>query len=220
MKVCTDACLFGAYLADHLQKLAETPKRALDIGSGTGLLSLMLAQKTGLHFDAIEIDPAAANQARENFAASPWKERLTIIQEDVRAYSPEDKYDLIFSNPPFFEADLKSPDKGKNAAKHDTGLTLDQLIVLAERGLSQHGLFAVLLPYHRVDHFIQQAANHHLYLNELSLVKHTVAHPFFRGMLLLRRKKQAALQTEIVLKEGSIYTAEFIELRKDYYLNI
>ncbi len=221
MKVCTDACLFGAYLADWFNENGKVAEQtAIDIGTGTGLLSLMLAQKTQLCIEALEIDPAAAKQATENFLASPWKDRLTLFQGDALDYPTEKKYGLIFSNPPFFEADLRSPDSGKNAAKHDTGLTLEQLAGLVDRWLAPDGNFAVLLPYHRVDPFIKIAAGVDLHLQKLTLVKHTKAHPFFRGMLVLGRKKQAAEKTEMVIKEAQVYSTHFTELLQDYYLHL
>ena len=117
MKVCTDACLFAAWVAAYLQKNKINPGSILDIGTGTGLLSLMLAQKTLALIDAVEINIDAALQAKENFNASPWKQRLNVFETGILQYNTQMKYDLIISNPPFFNNDLLSPDKNKNTAK-------------------------------------------------------------------------------------------------------
>ena len=124
------------------------------------------------------------------------------------------------SNPPFFEADLHSPDRGKNAAKHDTGLTLLQLAVIADRNLSPGGYFAVLLPYHRVEGFVKTANNHGLHLHERVLVKHTAAHPFFRGILLFGRTVQHPVEITIAIKEGGNYSSQFTGLLQDFYLHL
>ncbi|HMI78726.1 MAG TPA: methyltransferase, partial [Ferruginibacter sp.] len=170
MKVCTDACLFGSLIANG-QLL---PAHCLDIGTGTGLLSLMYAQKDPLAIiDAVEIDEAVAGQAKENFAASPWAGRLNIFNTDILALHPPEKYDLIFSNPPFFEDDLRSPDEFKNSAKHDTTLDLKQLLQVVDTNLTNEGSFAVLLPYHRVEYFTNEADKAGLHLVEYVLVKQT-----------------------------------------------
>lgn len=218
MKVCTDACLFGAYVAQWMQEHCIGARKALDIGAGTGLLSLMLAQKTELEIDALEIDPAAATQAKENFAATPWKGRLNIFERDATSHCSDEAYDLIFSNPPFFEADLRSPDEGKNAAKHDTGLTLDQLAVVADRNLKPGGFFAILLPYHRVEAFIKMAGEYRLHLHYQVLVQHTKGHPYFRGILVFGRTIQQPVEITLPIKENGGYSAQFSALLRDYYL--
>ncbi len=171
MKVCTDACLFGALVADQVKTKAST--NILDIGTGTGLLSLMLAQRVPALIDAVEIDEAAYQQAKENFEQSPWKERLSIFNTDILKFDAGKKYDCIISNPPFFENDLKSSDKNKNAAKHDTTLTLEQLLQTVQKLLNEDGSFAVLLPYHRIEECILLAEKIGLYLNKKVLVKQT-----------------------------------------------
>src|SRR4051794_22993532 len=100
MKVCTDACIFGAFVARQIANRNLAVSNILDIGTGTGLLSLMLAQKMTAAIDAIEIDKAAFEQAKQNFEQSPWKSRLTIINTDARHFNPGNKFDCIISNPP------------------------------------------------------------------------------------------------------------------------
>lgn len=217
MKVCTDACLFGALLPSYLLKDEHA---VLDIGTGTGLLSLMYAQKnTNAVIDAVEIDKPASEQAKANFTASPWAGRLHIFNTDILSFNPGKEYDRIISNPPFFEDDLKSPDEPRNNAKHDTALSLMQLLQFAETHLSENGIFAVLLPYHRVNYFIEEAARSCLYLNQQILVKQSGRHDFFRGILFFSRPKAQLPDMEISIKnnEGS-YTDAFITALKDYYL--
>lgn len=217
MKVCTDACLFGALLPPNLLK-GEC--YVLDIGAGTGLLSLMVAQKSPLaEIDAVEIDVAAAEQANENFKASPWHERLHVFNSDVRHFAPSGKYDLIISNPPFYEDDLRSPHANKNNAKHGTALNLTDLLKVAEAFLTDDGVFAVLLPYQRVEYFIREALKFHLYLNEQVSVSQTEFHGHFRGILFFSREKVRPEIFEMSIKDNEgKYTNDFASALKDYYL--
>ena len=217
MKVCTDACLFGAYVADQVKTKAAAT--ILDIGTGTGLLSLMLAQKVPAMIYTVEIDEAASQQAKENFQQSPWKERLTLFNADVLQLFTEKQFDCIISNPPFFENDLKSSDKNKNAAKHDTALTLEQLLATVLKLLNDDGSFAVLLPYHRVEECILSAEKIGLYLNKKVLVKQTEKHEYFRGILFFSRLQSSFAEEEISIKtDNDKYSMRFAELLKDYYL--
>lgn len=217
MKVCTDACLFGAFIANS--KLITG--NILDIGTGTGLLSLMLAQKSRGNIDAVEIEAGAFAQAKENFEASPWKDRLKIYYTDILNFHPEKKYAHIISNPPFYEDNLRPEDEGKNVAKHDSNLTLKVLLGLINDLLSNEGSFSVLLTYHRIDYFEKQAKQYGFYLQEKLLVKHTADHPVFRGILIFSRSLKIVTNSSLLIKEGQgNYSGEFIELLKDYYLNI
>jgi len=216
MKVCTDACLFGAVVAKNY----PTAGNCLDIGTGTGLVSLMYAQKNpDCNIDAVEIDKAAAEQAEQNFAASAWAERLNIIYADILAFGVQKKYDCIISNPPFFEDDLKSQDMLKNNAKHNTSLSLTGLSKIVKEQLTSAGIFAVLLPFHRVNYFIEQAAGNDLYLIQQVLIKQTPTHDFFRGILFFSKTKSLAVKSEIIIKnEEGNYTDKFTAALKDYYL--
>ena len=217
MKVCTDACLFGAYVADEIKD--KSLFNILDIGTGTGLLSLMLVQKTTAQMDAVEIDTAAYQQANKNFQQSSWKERLSIFNIDITQFDSNKKYDCIISNPPFFEGDLKSSHSNKNAAKHDTALTLLQLLQVVVKHLQKDGFFAVLLPHHRVNYCIDEAAKLNLYLNKKILAKQTAKHDYFRGMLFFEKQQGAYSSEEIIIKNANgDYTGVFTLLLKDYYL--
>lgn len=216
MKVCTDACLFGALVAD-----IDLPNaKILDIGTGTGLLSLMIAQKNqGAHIDAVEINTMSVEQAAENVAASPWAKNIQVFNSDIVSFVPENKYDLIISNPPFFENDLLSGDEAKNNAKHDSSLNLLQLLNIVNEHLDENGILAVLLPYHRVNYFIEEAAKKKLYPKSQVLVKQTPAHTFFRGILFFSGKLTDPQLKEMFIKDSNQnYSPEFTAALKDYYL--
>jgi tRNA1Val (adenine37-N6)-methyltransferase len=222
MKVTTDACLFGALLADNIFALANTINtiHSLDIGTGTGLLSLMAAQKNNqINIDAIELDKSASEQATDNIDDSPWAERITVINENILSFVPGKQYDFIFSNPPFFENDLKSADKAKNNAKHATSLGLLQLLQIVESLLTTAGAFSVLLPFNRIDYFIAESKKCGLHLSKQVMVKQTDKHNFFRGILFFNRTENNPVLSEIIIKDTAHnYTPEFSAALKDYYL--
>lgn len=222
MKVCTDACLFGAVVADHITGVpaGKVFDHCLEIGTGTGLLTLMVAQKnTALKIDAVEIDAAAAEQAGSNIAASPWAGNIQVFNEDILNFNPPNKYDCIISNPPFFEDDLQSGDKAKNNARHNTSLNLLQLLQVVENHLRPDGFFAVLLPYHRASYFIEESEKKDLHVSNQILVKQTTKHNFFRSILFFKRLKTHTRFTEIIIKDnGNDYTPIFVSALKDYYL--
>lgn len=216
MKVTTDACLFGAIVAEMLRGSSGS---CLDIGAGTGLLSLMTAQQHRGHIDAIEIDEATARQAAGNFEASPWKEQLHIIHGDITVLDTRKKYTTIFSNPPFFENDLVSANEKKNAAKHHSTLTLQQLLEAVDAHLDVTGNFFVLLPWHRVQEFTEKAVGAGLYLYREIAARQTPAHDFFRGILCFSRNKTTVQNEMITIKdEHNAYTPAFSELLRAYYL--
>ena len=221
MKVCTDACLFGAWVADKIERGLLSPAKILDIGTGTGLLSLMAAQKSNTTIDAVELDENAFEQAKKNFNNSPWAERLNIIKGDIKDLDIHGKYDLIISNPPFFENELKSPNKGINLARHDSGLDMEELLNVVHTYLNSDGVFAVLLPYQRVTYFEQMAGKREFYVSNKMIVCQIPNHSPFRVLFLLTRIKTPIDAKEITIKnaEGG-YTDEFRILLKDYYLNL
>jgi tRNA1Val (adenine37-N6)-methyltransferase len=220
MKVCTDACLFGAWIAEKARDQKAKVKNVLDIGTGTGLLSLMLAQQTDARIDAVEIDEQAAAQAADNMETSPWKERLQVINGDVRQLHLGRKYDLIISNPPFFENNLKSPDGKRNLALHSESLSLEDLMQVVQKELAEEGSFTILLPYERKDNCIASAAAVGLYPEEIIAVKQSELHGYFRVMLWFNREKQTPITTIIDIREGNDYSAAFVRLLKDYYLHL
>ncbi len=218
MKVCTDSCLFGAWINKILKgnKFAQ----ALDIGTGTGLLSLIASQGYDLNIDAIEIEENAAIQAKENVSASKWKGRISVYHQSLQTFTPPNKYDVIFSNPPFYENDLMSDEEGKNAAKHNTTLTLGEIISFISKNLSEEGLAMILLPFHRLDYFEQILSKEKLYLKEKVLVRQTPKHDYFRAMICFAKiKPEQSITREIIIRDKeNEYSEEFRELLEEYYL--
>lgn len=214
MKVSTDGCLFGGWVS----RLASGP-RVLDIGAGTGLLSLMIAQRNP-YFDitGVELQSSSAEQGASNMAISPWASRLHMITGDINTQVFSQPFDVIVSNPPFFEGDLRGEQADRNLARHGDSLSLAQLVSVIHRNLTFDGMAALLLPFHRIEAALELGAALGLYCREKVLVRQTTGHGYFRGMLLLRRGVGECRVSEVVIKEGEGYTGEFIGLLKDYYL--
>ncbi len=220
MKVCTDSCLFGAWVANEMEN-EKSIHRILDIGTGTGLLALMLAQKSRASLMAIDIDGNAALQAQENFKASIWSNRLTAQHLSLQNYHPQQPFDLIICNPPFFENDLLSPDVNKNTAKHQGVLKLEELFMFIAQALSREGIAAILMPDNLSQKTREIAGLHQLFCFKEMKVRQSPQHAFFRTMLLLSHKKNERLISEMCIKDAEgHYTPEFISLLKDYYLHL
>ena len=141
MKVGTDGVLLGAWAAVRPQD-----RRMLDIGTGTGLIALMLAQRSAARITAVDVDAECATPAAENFAASPWADRLDAVAVAVQRYDPVERFDLIVSNPPYYVDSLLSPDEGRNTARHAAGLPVGELAAAGVRLLAPGGRFALVLP--------------------------------------------------------------------------
>jgi len=221
MKVTTEACLFGAW-ASHYIKNDVSPKNILDIGAGTGLLSLMLAQQHGGRIDAIELDKNAAEQCRQNFVASPWRERMNVIENDVRSFPFNQLFDVIVSNPPFYENDLSSPVEGRQLAHHSAELSLKDLIERVRTLLTEQGKFFVLLPHKRREDLYQLAKAGGLHIIHQCHVRNSPRHPLFRLMAVLSPTHSTGKQEELfsIRDEANNYTQEFIHLLRPYYLNL
>ena len=215
MKVCTDSCILGAWTVLRLSGV----NRILDIGTGTGLLPLMLAQKSEAHFDTIESDHESAGQARENILQSPWSDRIDVIEGDTREHVFQSRYDFIISNPPFYESDLRSPEMKKNNARHGESLTLDELLSVIQSSLQHKGAFSILLPFTRTNYFGKLASEGGFFLHEKIIIRQTPKHVPFRTICLYRRQSVGNISiNELVVKEeNGKYSAGFSELMKDYY---
>ncbi|HZH67375.1 MAG TPA: methyltransferase [Flavisolibacter sp.] len=221
MKVTTDSCLFGAWCAHELQTSKVQYPQLLDIGTGTGLLSLMAAQKNNSEIDAVEIDNEAAQQAGENVAASPWKERITVWNEDVGQWIPTKKYNVILSNPPFYEGDLKSVKQSKNLAHHDDGLKLEALLKFVKTYLAKDGFFYLLLPAKRWEYLETLLAELDLHLHKKVAVKQSIVHTPFRLMVQGSHSKGELFTGNISIKDNrEKYTYEFSSLLREYYLHL
>lgn len=216
MKVCTDACIQGAWFS---RKIANNTT-VLDIGAGTGLLMMMLAQRSQAEIHGIEIDHTAFAQLQENTGQNDWKQRLKTFPGDARTYPFPHKYDFIISNPPFFEFDLLSTDDREQIAKHSKLLTLDELIQVIAANLQPHGAFGVLLPFHRWEYFDKLAARQGFFLTEKLVVKQSPRHAPFRVLLHYTRQQQTSARSfDLTIQQiDGAYTPEFVALLKDYYL--
>ncbi|MEQ1623830.1 MAG: methyltransferase, partial [Sediminibacterium sp.] len=217
MKVCTDACLYGAWLASQIQD-QRSISNCLDIGTGTGLLSLILAQKTNANIDAVELETAAAQQAKENFEASPFANKLTVVQADINQWQTEQPYQLVFSNPPFYEKDLASPYAKRNLALHSSALTLEALFLAMNRLVEPSGQMSMILPWHRREAAISHALRLGWNLNAEASVYQTEKHKAFRSFLLFSQTAKTPFANEIIIKQNGVYTKAFTALLKDYYL--
>ena len=221
MKVCTDACLLGAICSNEISKAPHSIHRILDIGTGTGLLALMLAQESNAQIDAVESNRAAAQQALQNIQLSPWKANIRLIEKDIHALEPTEPYDFIISNPPFFESDLKSNDPAKNAAKHDSELTLSELVQQIYRLLKSAGTAAVLIPYHRTGYFETLLAEADLHIFKKISVQQSSQHTFFRSILFFKKEKTRIETSEInIMDNGRTYSATFTGLLQPFYLKL
>ncbi|MBZ4187519.1 tRNA1(Val) (adenine(37)-N6)-methyltransferase [Niabella beijingensis] len=215
MKVTTDACLFGAWVAAHLAGSSGT---VLDIGAGTGLLSLMMAQAAPVAIEAIEIQPADYEQAAENIAGSPWSQTIRLLKGDVLQYPFEKKYRAVVSNPPFYEGDLRSAEPQKNIAHHSAMLPLLPLLQVVQAQLEAEGDAFLLLPAKRKAALVRLLGSSGLYLNALCYVHQTELHDPFRIMVVCGRRKKEYTEERIVIRRANEYTPEFKVLLQPYYL--
>lgn len=223
MKVTTDGCLFGAWVASGIRETGQQQIHCLDIGAGTGLLSLMVAQQnTGCKIDAVEIEAGAAEEAERNIATAGKKEVITVLQADIRQYHPSKKYAVIFSNPPFYENELKGSVIAKNTAHHDAGLLMQDLVDCCRKLLLEDGRFYLLLPFKRETEIVSKIKSSGFHVTRQLRVKQSVNHGYFRTMLELRFPGSGHAVTgfeELAIKdEKDQYTGMFTELLRDYYL--
>lgn len=218
MKVSTDACIQGAWTP-----ISSACRSVLDVGAGTGLLSLMLAQRnSSIAVDAIELDEGAATQAQENFRQSPWSNRLKIFQQDAREWDAPSIYDLIICNPPFFSKSLLGAKEQRNAARHDLSLTLQELFDLATRMLKPAGELCILLPYAEHQHWERLLLQHNWSIcRELSVVPRAGQAANRIVSIASRLSEQAKVEEELIIRDSNNnYTAAFMQLMQPFYLNL
>ncbi len=216
MKVSTDACIQGAWTPVN-----ASMRRVLDIGAGTGLLSLMIAQRIpSAHIDALELDADAAAQATENVAASPFAERIRIIHADAATWEAPEPYDLIISNPPFFSNALLGPDAARNAARHTAMLDADALITLTRRLLAPGGLASFLWPLQEHRLFSDKAQAAGLFLHQELCIRHRAGANVARVVSVWAWQPAGEVVKEtLVIKDGSdAYTQQFAALLSPFYL--
>ena len=215
MKVGTDGVLLGAWTN------TEGANHILDVGTGTGLVALMLAQRSTACIDTVELHKAAADDARENFANSPWNDRLTLYCDDFRLFQEycNSRYDLIVSNPPFFVNSLKSADPDLAIARHTDTLSFEELIHGSKRLLKENGRLAVIIPSASFDEFRESARLSGFYLHKLVSVIPKTGKPTKRVLLEFSLLPGYPETSELVIhKNLHGYTDEFIELTRDFYL--
>ena len=215
MKVGTDAVLLGAW-ADVAQA-----RRVLDIGTGTGIIALMVAQRSKASITAVDLDADAVEQAKENVLRSPWSDRIEVIHQDVRDFSVDVRFDGIVSNPPYFVDNLKSPDHQRALARHTDNLSFRELLRSVDSLLSDDGLFSVILPSEALDSFWSLALEMKLYPCRQAEIMTKASSPVKRVMLELRRKSGGYISERIALRDASgAYSEAYRELTKDFYLKL
>ena len=215
MKVSTDGVILGAWTEPG------DASTILDIGTGTGLIAIMLAQKSKASIDAVEIEPHACSQAIENAENCPWKERITVTHSSFQEYSihSSHKYDLIVTNPPFFSNSLKTPHSGRNLARHNDILPPEALLAGVDRLLSPNGRFCLILPYIESSLFLVDAALYNLYCARKTHVKPTPKKSTSRVLMELARERHKIQETDLIIQgEDGQYTENFALLTKEYYL--
>ena len=215
MKVGTDAVLLGRWVE------VSPTDAVLDIGTGCGIMPLMLAQKGAGKIDAVELDAASANEAEINFSASQWRDKLRMYQSDVRDFAANEKYDLIISNPPFFINSYKSDTERKNLARHtDDSLSFAELCASASRLLKDDGRFAVVLPLTESVEFLKEAEKNGLYQSKrMEIVPVEGKEPNRVNLELKKMPSETILTTSFVIRgaDGK-FTAHYDEFLKDFYL--
>ena len=220
MKVGTDGVLIGVWCS-----ISQDAKRILDVGCGSGLIALMLAQRTEsqtLSIQAIDIDPESVAQAAENFESSEWAERLSVECVSLQDYSRRggQKFDLIVSNPPFFVDSLKAPDVARNNSRHCDTLTHEELLKYSSEMLVDGGRLAVVLPSAEAKRMADLSAVYGLVPSRLRIVKSTERKGEIRRLVeFVKTSEWIKCQTEeFCIHSGGDYSEEYKELTKDFYL--
>lgn len=219
MKVGTDGVLLGAWVD------APSSGHIWDVGTGTGLIALMLAQRCAdARITAIEIDPAAAAQARQNIEASPWAHRIEVVTGDIRAVADTlPRPDLIVSNPPFFTNALLPPDGARSAARHDTTLPMRALIDIASQSLNPSGSLAMIIPADRADDAVTEAAMARLSPCRLTAVRTTPAKAPKRMLLRFTRSTTVSSSLisddQFIQEAPGVYSQWYRNLTHDFYLH-
>lgn len=215
MKVGVDSVVLGAWTKP------ETAKTILDIGTGTGLLSLMLSQKSEAKITAIEIDEDSYHQAIENVASSKWKDRIDIIHSSFKEFvnKTKDSFDLIICNPPYFINSLKSPVKNRNTARHDDHLNLDDLFFGSKGLLSKNGSLNLIYPYGQKEVLIRIAEKYGFYPANILILQGNRNKKPNRIIVEFKFQKTKLEIDELCIRSlTNDYTVEYKQLTKDYYL--
>jgi tRNA1Val (adenine37-N6)-methyltransferase len=214
MKVGTDGVLLGAW-ADVVGN------SALDIGTGTGVVALMITQRSDAKITAIEIEENAFFQARENVSISKWSNRLEVINSSLQSYKPTIKFDTIVSNPPFFNNSQKTLDRKRNFARHTDSLSFEELLKFTSENLSIIGKASFIIPFDSEKDFLEIAKNKNLSANRICRVKGTEASPVKRSLIELSFNETKCKESTLVIEiSRHVYTEDYINLTKDFYLKM
>jgi tRNA1Val (adenine37-N6)-methyltransferase len=216
MKVGTDGVLLGAWAT------VKSAKSCLDIGTGTGLLALMVAQRNrDVAVVAIELDDEAVIQAKENVEASPWPDRIQVVHSDVRSYCAVKTFDHIISNPPYFNDSLKSSDTHRSLARHTSTLSYMELLACVKNLLAPQGIFSLILPYNVCTEFIDLAKSHNLYCSRFCKVMPLPNANPKRALMEFSFSNSDTVLEELVIESSGrhCYSAEYKELTKEFYLD-
>ena len=219
MKIGTDGVLLGAWTS-----IKHNPNSILDIGAGTGVIALQLAQRSDAEIiDALEIDDNAFEQALDNFESSPWNNRLFCYHISLENFAKEieDRYDLIVSNPPFYNDDFESNSKARNTARFTSALSFENLLSAVSELLSDHGTFSVIIPFKEEKNFIALAEKNNLFIANICRVKGSQTTEVKRSLLEFSFHNINKKITELVIENGRHqYTSEYQNLVKDFYLKM
>ena len=222
MKVGTDAVLLGAWC-----NLGDFPDTMLDVGSGTGVISLMLAQRSdAMTIDAVEVDGDAYEQTIENFEQSDWGDRLfcynaSFVEFAEEMSEEEEEYDIIVSNPPFYTDNYETEDLARNKARFTSSLSFEELLKGVSEILSENGRFSTIIPFKEEVDFIKLAKKHNLYLNRVCRVKGNPMSEIKRSLLELSFTESSIQEEELIIEtKRHQYTDAYINLTKDFYLKM
>ena len=213
--------LLGAW-ADSMRNAECGMRNVLDIGTGSGLVALMLAQRfPTAQIDAIDIEPSAVEQAQYNFAESPWLERLNVYLSPLQNWQPDKRYDLIVSNPPYFQNSLKNPDKGRELARHTDSLSYADLLRCTSALLAPQGLAAFVLPAEAETEIIRIAETSALFCIRLTRVHSKPGKPAKRILIEFAHtapQNPPVPQTFYIESPSSPRSTEYASLTRDFYL--
>jgi tRNA1Val (adenine37-N6)-methyltransferase len=216
-KVGTDGVLLGAWVA------IENVNRILDIGTGTGVIALMVAQRTPpeVQIDAVEFEKEDAAQATENVLQSPWPGKIKVYHTAIQDFHPDKKYDLMVSNPPYFVNSSLPPEKKRSQARHTRELSFEDLLYSAHRLLAPSGRLAVILPFEEGLTFLELAKGRHLYCQRQCAFRSRSHKPIERWLFEFGDRERAFVNEELVLyDDGEAWSAQYRRITQDFYLNI